>query len=127
MRSNVSRRSSSSAETRFVACVVAFMPVSCLLFQTSRTSFRRLGRGGLALERPLALQQLLAEGVEIEVGLPRLRKDFVFLFLHVVADVLGEDRDGGVVKLVAGLHLFEVLDQALDRRVLDLRFVELVL
>src|SRR4051812_48659854 len=61
----------------------------------------------LLFQLGLARGHLLAEGLEVQVGLADLREHLLFLFLDVVADVFAQHRDLGVVELLARLHAFD--------------------
>src|SRR5262245_34643695 len=71
----------------------------------------------------LVLAQLGAEVDQVETRAPRRRKHLAFFLGDVVADVLGEHLDQGVVILVGGRAAFDLADQVLRRGMLDLRLV----
>ena len=61
--------------------------------------------GELRHQRLLALLQALAQGIQIEAGLPGLGENALggsLFFLHVMLDQLGEHGDLGIVELDVG-------------------------
>ena len=74
---------------------------------------------------------VLAERFHVDVALARLGEEAfarLLLFLHVMLDHLGKDRDLGVVEFVLGVALGDLGDQHLGAVVLDIGLVlEIVL
>ena len=61
------------------------------------------------------------------VGLFDLGEHFAFLFLDVMRDIFAKNLDLGVIHLIVGVGVLELLDQALDRGVFHFGLVKHVL